>query len=221
MNANGKGSWVSDFIVIVVFVVFLFWGGYHAWQAVETLIGSEPAKIEPIKVENPFDFTQWEKSIKDKIDSLLGNDKPKPQKPALSPGTVLDPKPGPAGAVKKVEIKSINLFEAGKEIPAVKSRVYMNKFTPQARLIYVEINYKNNSYQVADSTVPLVIQYFGPSGQMLTEMKVTAQPKKEWASAFYTRGWSPPEGTSGPVGAYTVQVPGDGEQAGDVTFEVR
>lgn len=227
MNEDKKGAWAGDVIVIIVFLIFLAGGGYFAWQAVSTLMGPEPAKVEPAKIEpskteNPFDFSQLEKSIKERIDSLFGSDKPKPQKPAAAPGSALEPKAGPAGTVKKVELKSINVFEAGKEIPAVKARTYATKFSPQSRLIYVEINYKNNNYQIADASVPIVIQYYGPTGQMLTEMKVTAQPKKEWASAFYTRGWNPPpDGSTWPVGTYKIKVTLDGEPAGDVSFEIQ
>jgi hypothetical protein len=227
MNGDKKGSWGGDIVVIIVFLMFLAGGGYFAWQAVSTLMGPEPAKVEPAKVEpsktdNFFDFSQLEKSIKDKMDSLFGPDKPKTPKPAAAPGSALEPKSGPAGPVKKVEMKSINIFEAGKEIPAVKSRVYATKFNAQARLIYVEINYKNNNYQIADANVPIVIQYYGPAGQMLTEMKVAAQPKKEWASAFYTRGWNPPpDGSAWPVGTYKIKVILDGEPAGDVSFEIQ
>jgi hypothetical protein len=80
---------------------------------------------------------------------------------------------------------------------------------------------KNNNYKVEDATLPVVFQYYGPSGNLLGELKAAAQPKKEWTSALYTRGWGPPEGTSWQVGTYTVKVILDGEPAGEGTFQIR
>lgn len=212
MSGTSKGSLVSDFIVIGLFVLFLAWGGYHAFQAVATLSG-----VDVSKIEDSLDTGKWQKAIQDKINGLIGSAQKKPTPPVAQ--TV--PGGGPKTPAKKAEVKAVKIFEAGKEIPAVKARVYATQFSPQARQIYAEISYTNNNYQIADASVPLVIQYLGPSGQLLTEMKVTAQPKKEWASAIYTRGWGPETGGAWAPGTYTIKVSLDGESGGEFKFEIR
>lgn len=212
MKGTSKGGMIGDFVIIGLFALFLIWGGYHAFQAVTSLSGVDVGKLD-----GSVNTGQWEKAIKEKIEGLFGSGQKKPAPPVAQ--TV--PGAGPKVPVKKAEVKTVKIFEAGKEIPAVKSRVYATQFTPQARIIYVEIGYKNNNYQIADASVPLAIQYLGPSGQLLTEMKVTAQPKKDWASAIYTRGWGPETGGAWALGTYTIKVSLDGEPGGEFKFEIR
>lgn len=217
MNGTGKGSRISDIVVVVLFLLFLAWGGFHAWRAV-TLISS----MDVGEIDGASEMRQWEKSVREKIEGLFDSQKPKPAEPTATTGPAASPSSSASKAVvKKAELKTIKLYESNKEIPAVRSRVYATRFTPQARMVYVEFSYKNNNFQIADASVPVVIQYYGPAGQLLTEMKATAQPKKDWASALYTRGWGPIDGSPWPVGTYTVKVILDGDPAGEVTFDIR
>lgn len=213
MNGTGKGSHLTDAIVIALFIAFLIGGGYYAWRAAVALSALDFGKTD-VTVE----LQKWEKSVTNKIEDLIDGLNSKPAEPIKS--AAVPPASGSKDPMKKAELKTIKLYEAGKEIPAVKARSYATQFTRQARLIYVEISYKNNNYKIADSTLPVTLQYYGPSGQLLTELKATAQPKKDWASAIYTRGWGPAEGAAWQAGTYTVKVILDGETAGDVKFDI-
>jgi hypothetical protein len=216
MNGTGKGSHMTDAIVIALFITFLIGGGFYAWRAVIDLSALDFGKSD-LTVE----LQKWEKSVTNKIESLIDRMDPKtkesakPADPAAVPSVS-----GSKETVRKAEIKTIKFYEAGKEIPAVKSRSYATQFTRQARMIYVEISYKNNNYKVTDATLPVILQYYDPSGRMMTELKAAAQPKKDWASAIYTRGWGPVEGTPWQAGTYTVKVILDGEAAGEAKFDI-
>ena len=220
MSETGKGSKLTDAIVIFLFTVFLIGGGYYSWRAVQTLSAMDFGKTD-VTVE----LQQWEKSLANMIEDVVNSLKAKstgittPATPAATP-SVTPSAPASKEAVKKAELKNIKLYEAGKEIPAVKARSYNTQFSRQARLIYVEISYKNNNYKISDSVLPVTLQYYGPSGQMLAELKATAQPKKDWASAIYTRGWGPAEGTPWQAGTYIVKVILEGEAAGETKFEI-
>ena len=213
MNGTGKGSHLTDAIVIALFIAFLIGGGYYASRAVVSLSALDFGKTD-VTVE----LQKWEKSVTNKIEELFDSLNSKPAEP-VKPATV-SPASGSKELVKKAELKTIKFYEAGKEIPAVKVRSYATQFTRQARLIYVEISYKNNNYKIADSTLPVTLQYYDPSGQLLAELKATAQPKKDWASAIYTRGWGPAEGAPWQAGTYTVKVILDGETVGEAKFDI-
>ena len=216
MNKTGKGLKLSDAIVIMLFIAFLLGGGYYSLRALQNL-----SAMDFGKTDMTVELQQWEKLLANRINDAVDNLKAKteelttPAVPAATPATS-----GLKESVKKAELKNIKLYEAGKEIPAVKARSYSAQFSRQARLVYVEISYKNNNYKISDSVLPVTIQYYGPSGQILAELKATAQPKKDWASAIYTRGWGPPEGTPWQAGTYIVKVILDGETAGETKFDI-
>ena len=124
-------------------------------------------------------------------------------------------------AVRRVEIKSVKLFEADRAIPLVGARVYQNQFTRQARRIFVEVHYRNLNFRKVDVSLPLIIQYISPTGVLLQELTTTSNPKKEYESAITSMGWRPDGDADWQPGRYTIRVVLDGEQLPDVNFEVR
>ena len=124
-------------------------------------------------------------------------------------------------AVRRVEIKSVKLFEADRAIPLVGARGYQNQFTRQARRIFVEVHYRNLNFRKVDVSLPLIIQYISPTGVLLQELTTTSNPKKEYESAITSMGWRPDGDADWQPGRYTIRVVLDGEQLPDVNFEVR
>ena len=124
-------------------------------------------------------------------------------------------------AVRRVEIKSVKLFEADRAIPLVWARGYQNQFTRQARRIFVEVHYRNLNFRKVDVSLPLIIQYISPTGVLLQELTTTSNPTKEYESAITSMGWRPDGDADWQPGRYTIRVVLDGEQLPDVNFEVR
>jgi len=124
-------------------------------------------------------------------------------------------------AVRRVEIKSIKLFEADRSIPLVGSRVYQNQFNRQARRIFVEVHYRNLNFRKADVSLPLIVQYISPSGVLMQEIASHSNPKKEYESAITSLGWRPDGEVGWQPGRYRVRVTLDGEVQPDVEFDVR
>jgi hypothetical protein len=141
-----------------------------------------------------------------------------------APAKMTTPVVTPAKTAPKVsrnaEIKSIRLFEADANIPLVGARKYQTEFSRQSKRIFVEVLYRNLNFRVVDTTMPLVIQYYGPSGTLLQEIVSTTSPKKEFESAITSLGWRP-EDNPWQNGRYVVKVTLDGVLQPDVVFEVR
>ena len=139
-----------------------------------------------------------------------------PATPAVTPASP----PVVKNAIRRAEIKSLKLFEADTEVPAVGARTYSDRFSPQAKRIFVEVLYKNYNYRVADVTLPLVVRYYTAAGALLHEMPTTSSPKKEYESAITSVGWRP-EGAGWKTGKYIVRVALDGEAVQEATFEIK
>ncbi len=145
----------------------------------------------------------------------------KVEPPAKGVETVATPASKATTVSRRAEIKSIKLFEADANIPLVGARKYQTEFSRQSKRIFVEVLYRNLNFRVADTTLPLVIQYYGPSGALLQEIVSTSSPKKEIESAITSLGWRPEEGAAWKSGRYIVKVTLDGVVQPDVGFEVR
>ena len=137
-----------------------------------------------------------------------------PANPAQTPAVI------PKNAIRRAEIKSLKLFEADNEIPAVGSRVYADKFSPQAKRIFVEVHYKNYNYKITNVTLPLIVRFYNVSGALLHEITTTSSPKKEYESAITSVGWRP-EGGAWKPGKFVVRVALDGEKVEEVPFEIK
>ena len=145
----------------------------------------------------------------------------KVESPAKGAATVASPTAKAVTVSRRAEIKSITLFEADANIPLVGARKYQTEFSRQSKRIFVEVLYRNLNFRVADATLPLIIQYYGPSGALLQEIVSTSSPKKEIESAITSLGWRPEENAAWPSGRYIVKVTLDGVLHPDIIFEVR
>ncbi len=156
--------------------------------------------------------------------SLLGGAKKqvitKTTPPAGAEGIVATPLP-PRPAIQRAEVTSLKLFEVNGEIPAIGVRNYQSSFQKQSGRIFVEVLYRNLNYLRADATMPLVVRYYGPNGNLWQEIITSSSPRKEYSSAITSVGWRP-EGSAGwPSGRYVVKVSLDGEPEQEVSFEIR
>jgi len=218
MDNPSKSSSLGDIIILSVFIVFLVWGGFQVKNAIVTLISTDIGQVEKHdKVEIAREIDNLGKSITESVDKFMSGNKTDGPKstPAGNPKA-----PAPATG-KILEVRSVKFFEAGKDVPALRSRTYNTQFSPQSRIIYTEIYYKHNNFKVSESKVPVNIQIFNASGQRVYNFDGFAQPKIDWDTAAYTRGWSPPDSGVWPIGIYTVKVTAEEQPIGEYKFEIK
>lgn len=215
MDGNRRSITKEVVGILLVVAVLLTVGGCLVRNVVVGLRSLDTAKSEPAP-----GLGDLEKSLRSWVDGLF------PQKqasaPASSPQPAAAPPSGskPAAVAAKIEIQQVRFFEAGKDIPAIKDRVYKSQFTKEARHIYCEVTYKNNNYKVADSEVSVVVQAYNASERMIGERKGVLRPRKEWATANFTANWGNDEPGYWQPGRYKVKIALEGVPAGEYTFRV-
>ncbi len=204
MKDNRKGVITEAIVILFVLVLLITTGGFLVGNVVANVRSLNTAKTDSI-----LEIGSIEKMLQEISDKVAGE-----RKPVLQPREM-----NPSAAGKKAEVKLVRFFEAGKDIPAPKERVYGNQFAPQSRYIYTEINYKNSNYQVADAEIRVTIQYYNAKNEMIAERRGTARPKKEWPSAFFIVGWGEPGQWR--ADQYMVRVILDGQPVGDYRFSIK
>ncbi len=194
--------------VLLVAVLLLAAAGFavrNVYIAVRSLDGA-PAAADELTMD------AVEKALREITAQLMPAPKPKAPPPAAAP------QPAPPAA--KGQITAVRFF-AGDRLSPVQERRYADTFIHPAGNIYLEINFKNNAYNIADATIPLVIRHIDPAGRMTAEIKKTAQPKKEWASAKFATVLDAYKPGAWPSGRHTVKILFDGEEAGEYTFIIQ
>lgn len=220
---NNRPAIIKELVVIIVVVALLMTAaGFLARNvivAVRSLDGTQTA--------DDFNIDDLEKALRDLAAKLLPADSKKSPPAAPTPPAAAPQPASPAGQAKqpaaenkKGEVTTVRFFEAGRDIPQPQSRRYADQFSRQARNIYIEIAYKNNGYKIADASVPLEIRCLDSTGQAVAELKKTASPKKEWATAVYTTALGASETATWRSGPYTVKIFFDGDYIGDYKFSV-
>ena len=218
MNHNRQGITKEVVIVILLTAAILATGGLLVANVVAAVRSLDGAQAERGPTAGDF-----EKALKDIAGKILPAEKktaappPAPAAPAI-PAAPGDAKTA-APAAKKAEVKGVKFYEAPREGVPANQRSYNTRFS-RPRYIFTEISYKNNSHQVADAEIPLIIRYHDPAGQMVGEIRRTAQPKKEWASALFASGWGPAAPAQWQPGQYTVKLYVEGDFIGDFTFTI-
>lgn len=222
---NNRSGIIKELVAIVVVIALLLTaGGFLVRNVVVSLRSLDDPQIarelDGGGLEKTFRSIDIEKTLRELAGKLLpAKDKqPAPAQPQTA-APAGEAKPPAAG--KKGEITAVRFFEAGQTPPALAQRTYAGEFSPRARIIYTEIAYKNNSYKIADAAIPLVLRYIDPAGRQVAEIKKTAQPKKDWASARFTTGVGAAEIGPWQAGRYTVKLYFDGDHIGDYTFIIQ
>lgn len=215
---NNRAAITRELILILVVVALLLTAaGFlvrNVIVAVRSLDGAPAA-------QESFSLDDLDKAVRDLAARIPGGKKNPAPAPAPAPAAPPAARPQPPAAeTQKSAVTSVRFFEAGKDIPQPKARQYAVKFDRQARNILVEIAYKNSSYNIADATIPLEIRCLGPAGQAVGELKTTARPKKEWATAVYSNILAAAPAGGWPAGQYTVTVFFDGDYIGDYKFAI-
>lgn len=214
MKDNRKGIVREAAGILVVVVLLAMAGGCLVRNVYVGL-----AAFEAAEGGGSF-FDDIERSLQAWTDSIFAK-RPPPQ-----PAAPAVPAAAPAAAGKrqtaavKAEISQVRFFEAGKEIPAIKDRNYSGQFSRQARRVYCEVTYKNNSYKVADAKIAVAVQCYNAAGKPLGERKGFIKPRKEWATANFTVHWGADEPGFWRPGRYTVKISLEGEPAEEHAFRV-
>ncbi len=207
MNNNRSGIIKELIAIVAVIAILLTAGGFLVRNVVVGLRSLDDAQLaqelDGGELEKTFRGIDIEKNLREFVGKLL-------------PAKDKQPAPG-----KKGEVTAVRFFEAGQTPPALAQRAYAGEFSLRARTIYTEIAYKNNSYKIADAAIPLVLRYIDPAGRQVAEIKRTAQPKKDWASARFTTGVGAAEIGPWQAGRYTVKVYFDGDHIGDYNFTIQ
>lgn len=212
MDHNRPGVTKEVVIVLLLAAAILATGGLLVANVVTAVRSLDGAQVEHGPTAGDF-----EKALKEIAGKILPAEK-KSTAPPPAPAVPGDAKPA-ATAAKKAEVKGVKFYEAAREGAPANQRVYNTRFS-RPRYIFTEISYKNNSHQVADAEIPLTIRYHDPSGQVAAELKRSAQPKKEWASAVFATGWGPAAPAQWQPGQYTIKVYVEGDFIGDFNFTV-
>jgi len=160
----------------------------------------------------------WQEIAREARSLLPGGDRPQPQTPASAPSVASGSAMPATGGEIKLDVTRVRFFAAGKDVPPLGERKYAAKFKGSAiRYMWVEVAYRNPFYRQHDAEIPLVIQYWGPDGNLAGEVKTMARPRKEWENALTTHSWRP---ASWQKGVYTVRLLVNGTAVGQGTFEV-
>lgn len=213
---NNKQSILKEVVVVLLLAAALL--GTGAW-----LIGNVVAAVRSFdtgQVQSGPSIGDFEKALKELIGKILPAEKKSPP-PSPSPAPAAPAAPKPESTVKKkAEVTGVKFYEAAKEGAALRERVYNTRFKASSRYIFTEISYKNGNYKVAEADIPIVIQYHGPDGRMVGELKRAARPKIDWPSALYASGWTPDTPGAWQPGQYTVKLSVDGEFVGEYKFVI-
>jgi hypothetical protein len=217
---NNRAAIARELIVILVVVALLLAAGGLLVRNVVVALrsldeGQIARELDSGQLEKTLGGIDLEKTLRDLAGKILPAREPQPAPPpAAAPAAGSQPA---AGA--KHQITAVRFFEGGQTPPALSQRSYASQFSPQARIIYTEIAYKNKNHKIADAAIPVVIRYLAPDGRQIAEQQKTARPKKNWASAIFTTGAA----NSGPwqPGRHTVKIYFDGDHIGDYTFTIQ
>ncbi|MCP5053398.1 MAG: serine/threonine protein kinase [bacterium] len=119
----------------------------------------------------------------------------------------------------KIQLQSVRFFQSGStKAPPLSQRNFVSRFPKSStRYVFVQIDYKNRLYRVADSSNKVRILFSGPFEQQLQGM---IRQEKAAGTGFYSRGMGWPEPGKWAAGDYTVTVFIEGKQAGQSLFEI-
>lgn len=212
-------------------VQYIVTGSVTSWNKVVTvearLIDAQTGsvvKAESVRSENPD-------GIPDKIQTLAsvlsGNKNAQGMNMPISNSTgnsgVNKPIKPSNMAVNGFVILDIRFYETPWETK-FSERKYATVFDPgNTRYICTEVKYSNPNYKIRDATFNAAIEYLYPDGTSMCMVRYTPSPKKEWATAYFHKGWG--NRNAGMAwktpGQYTANVYFEGILVGTAYFTVR
>ncbi len=216
MNDN-RAAIIKELVVIAVVAALLLAAAGLLVRNVVVAVRS----LDGTQAVDDFSVADLEQALRDLAGKLLPADGPKrPPAPAPAVSPPADQAKPPASENKKGEVTAVRFFAAGRDIPQPQARQYAAQFGPQAGNIYVEIVFKNFSYQKADASIPVVVQCLDAAGRTVAERQATAKPKKEWASSALAARLLAAEAGALKSGQYTVKLFFDGAYIDDYKFTI-
>jgi hypothetical protein len=211
---DNRSAIIKELIALLLVAALLFTAAGFALRnvivAVRALDGAPAAADD-------FSLDAARQALRDLGAKLLPASGPTPPSAAPQPAA---PAGQAAPAAQKGEVTAVRFFAADK-LPPLAERRYADQFTRPSGNIYIQISFKNNSHKIADASIPLIIRHIDPAGRMAAEIKKTAEPKKEWASASFATALTAYKPGAWPAGRHTVKILFDGEPAGEYSFTIQ